>query len=579
MMSEPTSVGRRNKKKLMSRSPSKSPAPDKSDGDGVGVGVGVGVGGLSRRNSKTSVKSEFPGMWTDDGKYLTQALGDALIKGLSEVNEIRPNDPVSYLASCLYSYRYLDPSPSTAKDGKRVAELDLSSGGSDRSSQSTIAMQTAVDSTGGAEPVPSPQTRDRDGRSILHFAACHPHPDPALQLLIAASGCSLADRDHQFRTPRDLALEYGLTDNVAAIDQHVLGLAERGDVVQLSQLLIDGYDLLEVEDSDGASILQVAERSDNPKAIQFLTDASNFEDKRDWLHKAVKVGSLPHVQYIADTEELARAKDDHGRTSLHLATLCEDKDIMEFLATQYPSLLSIGDNVGRTPLHYAMAVEGVDQVAKVLVQAGAKRAVKDLRGMTVSSCFIHPSAVRRLQQQLQERLPSPLTPLPHMPPSLTHPPLSAQSKTYPRSPTSLCDPPPSVTRRSPSLPSCEQLMSASSLSAVPSSAPPVSSLLPLPVPSSATVAAPTSSTSSPRPPDQSLPPSAPSPPTTATPPPSSPPTSPPLSSTPTITPPAATPPPATPPAATPPARGKLPSYYFMHRDDIVNMIKEVTEED
>lgn len=47
--------------------------------------------------------------------------------------------------------------------------------------------------------------------------------------------------------------------------------------MQLSQLLIDGYDLLEVEDTDGASILQVAERSGNPKAIQFLTDASNFE--------------------------------------------------------------------------------------------------------------------------------------------------------------------------------------------------------------------------------------------------------------------------------------------------------------
>lgn len=32
----------------------------------------------------------------------------------------------------------------------------------------------------------------------------------------------------------------------------------------------------------------------------------------------------------------------------------------------------------RTPLHYAMAVEGVDRVAKVLVQAGARRAMRDL---------------------------------------------------------------------------------------------------------------------------------------------------------------------------------------------------------
>lgn len=67
----------KNKKKLgvgrgsvaASRSPSRSPARGKAGGGGVGGGGG---GGLSRRNSKASVNSGFPGMWTDDGKYLTQ---------------------------------------------------------------------------------------------------------------------------------------------------------------------------------------------------------------------------------------------------------------------------------------------------------------------------------------------------------------------------------------------------------------------------------------------------------------------------------------------------------------------------
>ncbi|MPC78337.1 hypothetical protein E2C01_072821 [Portunus trituberculatus] len=69
------------------------------------------------------------------------------------------------------------------------------------------------------------------------------------------------------------------------------------------------------------------------------------EDKRDWLHKAIRVGSLPHVEYIADTEDVAVAKDTKGRTSLHLATLCEETEIMQFLAIQYPILLMMGDNV------------------------------------------------------------------------------------------------------------------------------------------------------------------------------------------------------------------------------------------
>lgn len=57
------------------------------------------------------------------------------------------------------------------------------------------------------------------------------------------------------------------------------------------------------------------------------------------------MGSLPHVEYIADTEDVAIAKDTKGRTSLHLATLCEETEIMQFLATQYPILLMMGDNV------------------------------------------------------------------------------------------------------------------------------------------------------------------------------------------------------------------------------------------
>lgn len=34
--------------------------------------------------------------------------------------------------------------------------------------------------------------------------------------------------------------------------------------------------------------------------------------------------------------------------------------------------------MGRTPLHYAMAADKVDKIAKVLVKAGALRSTKDV---------------------------------------------------------------------------------------------------------------------------------------------------------------------------------------------------------
>nr|XP_027235630.1 serine/threonine-protein phosphatase 6 regulatory ankyrin repeat subunit B-like [Penaeus vannamei] len=292
---------------------------------------------------------------------------------------------------CLYRYRYTD-NQTKADNGKcpnyQAGTQNPNSG------QATIAMQTALDSTGGGEKEAVPQTRDKNGQNVLHFAAARPHGKSAFFRLISASRCSLADRDDQYRTPRDVALEHDLQENVAAIDQFVVRLSANGDLHQLKTLLLEGYDhLLDVMDDKGRNILEVAQDNKQYKTLEFLKSVINFEEKRDWLHKAIRVGSLPHVQYIADSEDIVRAKDHRGRTSLHIATLCEEKDIMEFLAKQYPVLLVVGDNLDRRPLHYAMAVEGVDQVAKVLVQAGARRTVKDLRGKQPSFYFMNRSEI------------------------------------------------------------------------------------------------------------------------------------------------------------------------------------------
>jgi len=47
---------------------------------------------------------QFPAIWSEEGKYLASVLGDALVKGLTQVSQERPDDPVEYLANFLKRY-------------------------------------------------------------------------------------------------------------------------------------------------------------------------------------------------------------------------------------------------------------------------------------------------------------------------------------------------------------------------------------------------------------------------------------------------------------------------------------------
>lgn len=53
----------------------------------------------------------------------------------------------------------------------------------------------------------------------------------------------------------------------------------------------------------------------------------------------------------------------------------------------------------RTPLHYAMGVNGVEAISRILVKNGAKRVAKDLKGRQPSYYFMNKSDILRLQEE------------------------------------------------------------------------------------------------------------------------------------------------------------------------------------
>lgn len=61
----------------------------------------------------------------------------------------------------------------------------------------------------------------------------------------------------------------------------------------------------------------------------------------------------------------------------------------------------------RTPLHYAMGVNGVEAISRILVKNGAKRVAKDLKGRQPSYYFMNKADILRLQEEEEKWRASP----------------------------------------------------------------------------------------------------------------------------------------------------------------------------
>ena len=79
-----------------------------------------------------------------------------------------------------------------------------------------------------------------------------------------------------------------------------------------------------------------------------------------------------------EEEEFLCHRNDFGQTALHLAVR---QDLQELITvyTERQICLNIGNNDGDTPLHYA-AAHGRYEAAKLLVDAGAKVDIRNLKG-------------------------------------------------------------------------------------------------------------------------------------------------------------------------------------------------------
>ncbi|XP_038210051.1 uncharacterized protein LOC119830933 [Zerene cesonia] len=379
---------------------------------------------------------DIPIFHTEEGRYLAKSLGDPLIKGLTEVANVKPKDPIAFLASFLHNFPDHDkprlgtpqesntlltkglpefendyPPPNDDTSNSRMGTKPLDAV---RSAARTTTRPTRPIDVITVEPLqePSPDApeaalssadRDEHGQSMLHFAAARPHTNNALFQLLQETEVSIGYRDELYRTARDISIQANVLENTAEIDRFVLHLAARGNSDKIMELLLQGYDhILDVVDEDGVPINEVISQRGDSDMANLLGSIPAFEESRERLHGAARRGDLSLVREILSREggaTLARAQNSFGRSSLHVAVLAQHEDVVAYLAETFPNLLKTGDNLERTALHYAMGVDKMESLSRILTRAGAKRVLKDLKGRQPTYYFMNKSDILRLKEE------------------------------------------------------------------------------------------------------------------------------------------------------------------------------------
>ncbi|XP_022227608.2 uncharacterized protein LOC111077577, partial [Drosophila obscura] len=359
---------------------------------------------------------------TEQGKYLADSLADPLIKALTEIANKRPKDPVAYLTGYLQHFM---------GERKPITQVEVHTGTTTSSSSSSNPMaksnpklvssrngignadlieldarSLADEDADGALAMQHMEERDEHGQSMLHFACARSHRRGALYTLIEESGIDITYRDELYRTARDVSLQANQPNNAAEIDRYILAQAAIGQVAPFDELALQGYDhILDIEDESGQSIGDVVASRQHQALAQFLEALRGLEETREELHQMIRENNMERVRQLtagSNVKWLIKTKNYYGRTALHIAVLKESEEMVQHLVKLCPETLKITDNLERTVLHYAMGTNSLESVSRILIQNGAKRTAKDLKGRQPSYYFINKADILRLQEEEEE---------------------------------------------------------------------------------------------------------------------------------------------------------------------------------
>ncbi|XP_025200048.1 uncharacterized protein LOC112597980 [Melanaphis sacchari] len=337
----------------------------------------------------------------EDREYLIKAIGKPLTSGLKELIKRRPSNPTLYLAEHLTNH--FDDPPLDQESG--VLQPSVQTYGILNEDQSQVSenMFRSWDVFSNYQPEFKKISRDEFGMNMIHYAASRIHNRNAFFQLLQELDANIALRDEYYRTPRDIAMSSNISENVKTIDKFVVHIIARGEYNKLIQLLLEGYNhILDLNTDKDIFALPLSRGHSHVSVI--LKSIPTFEEKRKRLHREIFSGAQNKVEEILKERNnecvmLAMAKNERSRCSLHIAVLSQNEEILRLIAENFPTTLFVLDNIERTALHYAMSVDQVEKMSTILIENGANRIAKDLKGRQCSYYFMNKLDIQKMLEE------------------------------------------------------------------------------------------------------------------------------------------------------------------------------------
>lgn len=327
---------------------------------------------------------------TLEAQYVASTVGTALSQGLAEIIQKRPADPVEYLANYLYKYnenkiqkqKEIDMENLIVKLKKekeleekrkeemkkemaaikiREEELRKEKEAEERRKKELEELAKRKAEIANLAPALPSLVEDEESQ-LVEFG------DTKLHQLAAVAGSNLthllkentspAVRNSQFKTPRDIAVELNLQDNVKQIDEFIHELVTQENYKQLMDLVIMGFeDLLPIIEAKFGGEEKMRDNGLSDQADQIYTVFPQIQAKIEEIKKNIEAKDLIGLKVNLERRALAFYRDKEGKSPLHSAVEKGHFEIAIFLLEKCPLLSKLNDCYEKFPIDYLKAID------------------------------------------------------------------------------------------------------------------------------------------------------------------------------------------------------------------------------